>query len=91
MVSPLAEPDAVKQFATAFFGFRGVHARHSRRKADIFERVATEASKLAEGLSLKQNASSVVASFSLPADDLVNLMKADAAKKAEKEKEKEKE
>ena len=48
-----------------------------------------EAAKIAEGLSLKQNGSSVLATLALPASDVVNLMKADAAKKAEKKDEKE--
>jgi len=47
------------------------------------------AAKLAEGLSLEQKGTSVVTSFGLPAEDVVNSLKADAAKKAEKKAEKE--
>jgi len=44
-----------------------------------------EASKLAEVLSLKQEASDVIVSFSIPAGDAIGLMKADAARKAKKD------
>ena len=40
--------------------------------------------KLAEGFSLKQGGSSVVASLAVPAADVIELMKADAARKAQK-------
>jgi hypothetical protein len=48
-----------------------------------------EATRLAEGLSLKQDGVNVVATLALPADEVVNFMKADAAKKAAKKPEKE--
>jgi hypothetical protein len=40
--------------------------------------------KLAEGLSLKQNGSGVVVSLTVPTTGAIELMKADAAKKAQK-------
>jgi len=41
-----------------------------------------EATKVAEAISIKQQGASVVSTLSLPAADVVNMMKADAAKKA---------
>jgi hypothetical protein len=43
-----------------------------------------DAAKLAEALSIKQNGPSVVATLALSSQDAVNMLKADAAKKAEK-------
>jgi hypothetical protein len=40
--------------------------------------------KLADGLSLKQDGASVVATLTVPTTGAIELMKADAAKKAEK-------
>ena len=40
--------------------------------------------KLAEGLSLKQDGAGVVVSLAVPTADAIELMKADAAKKAQK-------
>ncbi len=48
-----------------------------------------EATKLAEALSLKQDGANVAATLALPADDLINLARADAAKKAPKKAEQE--
>ena len=44
-----------------------------------------EAGKLADALTLKQEASDVVVSFSIPVGDAIDLMKADAARKAKKD------
>jgi hypothetical protein len=43
-----------------------------------------DAARLAEAISIKQNGPSVVATIALPADDVVKMLKVDAAKKAEK-------
>jgi len=44
-----------------------------------------EAAKLAEALSIKQQGAEVVATLSLPSSDVVEMMKAKAARKAERE------
>jgi hypothetical protein len=49
------------------------------------QRDRPEASKLANALSLKQDANDVVVSFSIPAGDAVAFLKADAARRARKE------
>jgi hypothetical protein len=49
-----------------------------------------ESVRFAEALSLKQDGAQVVASMTLPASEIVNLMKAGAARKAHKDAEKEK-
>jgi hypothetical protein len=48
-----------------------------------------EASKLADALSLKQDGATVVASLAMPAADVINLLKAEADKQAQKKAEKE--
>ena len=47
-----------------------------------------EAGKLAEALSLKQDGASVVATLAMPAADAINILKADAERKAQKKAEK---
>jgi hypothetical protein len=48
------------------------------------QKAKPEAGKLAEALSLKQDGASVVATLAMPVADLINIMKADAEKKAQK-------
>jgi hypothetical protein len=45
--------------------------------------------RLAEALSLKQEGAGVVATLAMPATEAIELMKADAARKAQKKAEKE--
>jgi hypothetical protein len=45
--------------------------------------------KIAEGLSLKQDGAGVVATLAIPTGEVIELMKADAARKAQKQAEKE--
>jgi len=47
-----------------------------------------EAGKLADALSLKQNGASVVATLAMPAADVINILKAEAEKQAQKKAEK---
>jgi len=53
------------------------------------QRINPGSAKLAEALSLKQEGAGVVATLTMPITDVIELMKADAARKAQKKAEKE--
>jgi hypothetical protein len=74
------DPDVAQQIATVGQGLVALMK---------LQRENTGALKLAEALSLKQDGSGVVATLAIPTGDLIDLIKADAARKAQKKAEKE--